>query len=391
MATTATKPAAKAATARLSNIDVLRGLVMMVMCIDHARDYTMFHPADPMVLADTPPDVFVFRVLAHMCAPTFVFLAGISIWLSGWRKEKGALWRHLLSRGAILCLLEVTVVNWAWSFNPAFRILYLQIIWATGIAMMAMAALIHVPRGALAALCGAVLLLHNLLDGVHFQEGTFMHYLWSFLLQKNLLPLGGEMMARTTYPVLPVIAVMGLGYVAGQCYTHLGAAQRKKRLMAASVAMLALFVVFRVFLGFGDSSPVISGEGAAVWLMSVLNTTKYPLSLDFVLLYLSLPVLFLALTDGRQLRGITLTLGRVPMFFYILHLYVLHTIILLWLLWHGVDIDLRSHLGGVPADVGYTMGEMLAAVAATIAILYWPCRWYHNVKRSRRYRITRYI
>lgn len=364
---------------------------MILMCIDHARDYTLFHPSDPMILSATPFSVWLLRVLAHFCAPTFIFLAGISIWMAGRRKEKADLSSFLFVRGAILCLLEITIVNWAWSFNPCFHTIYLQIIWAMGIAMMAMGALIHLPRHLLAGGCMAVLLLHNLFDGVRFEENSFMFYLWSLLIQKNLLPLGEHLMARTTYPVLPVIALMGLGYAVGKWYTHLDAATRKKNLRYTAFAMLGLFVLFRLVIGYGDSSPVETGKGALTYLMSALNTTKYPLSLDFILLYLSIPVLILSVTDGKEIKGITVTLGRVPMFFYILHLYLLHAIILLWLVWQGEEIDFSRNLGGVAATTGYPMEFLWLVIPFTVAVLYIPCRWYYGIRKKKRYAITKYL
>ena len=237
----------------------------------------------------------------------------------------------------------------------------------------------------------AVLLLHNLFDGVRFEENSFMFYLWSLLIQKNLLPLGEHLMARTTYPVLPVIALMGLGYVVGKWYTHLDAATRKKNLRYTAFAMLGLFVLFRLVIGYGDSSPIETGKGTLTYFMSALNTTKYPLSLDFILLYLSIPVLILSVTDGKEIKGITVTLGRVPMFFYILHIYLLHAIILLWLVWQGEEIDFSRNLGGVAATTGYPMEFLWLVIPFTVAVLYIPCKWYYGIRKKKRYAITKYL
>lgn len=376
---------------RLTNIDMLRGIVMILMCIDHARDYTLFHPTDPMTLSDTPFSVWLLRVLAHFCAPTFIFLAGISAWISGRRKEKGELSLFLFTRGAILCLLEVTLVNWGWSYNPLYHTIYLQVIWAIGVAMMSMAALIHISRPVLAGLCITVLVIHNFFSDIRFEDNTFMFYLWSLLLQKNLLPLGGEFVARTTYPVLPVIALMGLGYIAGKWYTHLDSETRKRYLRNTALIMLGCFVLFRLIIGYGDSSPIEYDNGIGGFIMSVMNTTKYPLSLNFILLYLSIPILILSLTDSKEIKGITVTLGRVPMFFYILHLYILHGIILIWLLLHNESIDMNKYLGGVPTSTGYPMEFLWFVVPFTVLVLYYPCKWYYNIKKTKKYRITNYI
>lgn len=369
---------------------MLRGIVMILMCIDHARDYTLYHPTDPMILSDTPFSVWLLRVMAHFCAPTFIFLAGISAWMAGKKKYKSELSVFLFTRGLILCILELTLVNWGWSFNPTFHTIYLQVIWAIGIAMISLSALIHVPRYIIAALGLSILLFHNLLDGVTFEKDSFMFYFWSILLQKNLLPVGGEFMFRTTYPVLPVIAIMCLGYTTGKWYTDLSQEIRKKYLMTTSMIMLACFILFRS-IGYGDSSPIDTHHGIQTFIMSFLNTTKYPLSLDFTLLYLSIPIFILSITDGKDYKGIPVTLGRVPMFFYIIHLYILHTIILIWMITHGYEINFTESLGGVPSTCGYPIEFLWFVIPFTVLILYFPCRWYHNLKRSKRYRITNYI
>lgn len=369
---------------------MLRGIVMILMCIDHARDYTIYHPSDPMTLSDTPFSVWFLRILAHFCAPTFIFLAGISAWIAGKKREKSELSVFLFTRGLILCLLEVTLVNWGWSFNPVFHIIYLQVIWAIGIAMISLSALIHIPRTILAAISLSILLFHNLFDGITFENNSFMFYLWSILLQKNLLPVGSEFMFRTTYPVLPVIAIMCLGYTAGKWYTDLSQKTRKRYLAYTSLIMFACFILFRT-TGYGDSSPVDTQNGIQAFIMSFMNTTKYPLSLDFTLLYLSVPIFILSITDGKECKGIPVTLGRVPMFFYIIHLYILHAIILIWLIIHDCEINFTENLGGVSPTCGYPMEFLWFVIPFTVMILYFPCRWYHNLKRTRKYIITNYI
>lgn len=372
---------------------MLRGLVMIFMCIDHARDYTLHHPADPMVIDDTHWMVYLLRILAHTCAPTFVFLAGISAHLVGSRKTLLQLRQFLLTRGAVLCLLEVTLVNWGWSFNPTFHICFLQIIWATGIAMIMLAGAVGLPRKFLLILCILILGLHNLADGIRFEEGTVAHYLWSILLQKNLLPVVGDFMVRTTYPVLPVAAVMGLGYCAGSWYTSLDADGRRRKLWTATASLFALFLATRIVLGYGDPHAVESDHGIGRYLLSLPNATKYPMSLHFVLLYLSVTTAILALTEGRSFPvcNILPVLGRTPMFFYIIHLYVLHAIMLVYLAVNGHEIDLDATLGGIPEGTGYPLWLLFVAVAFTVSVLVIPCRKYYRLKASRRYRWTAYI
>ena len=198
-------------------------------------------------------------------------------------------------------------------------------------------------------------------------------------------------MVRTTYPVLPVMAIMGLGYIVGKWYTHFDSDKRKKYLLNTSLVMVSSFVFFRIIIGYGDSSPIDTNNGIQSYIISVMNTTKYPMSLDFILIYLSIPICILSLTDNKNFIGFTVTLGRVPMFFYVLHIYILHLLILIWLIIHGEYIDLYKNLGGVPSDTGYPIEILLFIVPATIAILYIPCKWYYNIKRKKQYTITNYL
>lgn len=184
---------------------------------------------------------------------------------------------------------------------------------------------------------------------------------------------------------------MGLGYVTGKWYTHFDSDKRKRYLLNTSLIMILLFVFFRIIIGYGDSSPIVTDNGILEYIVSVMNTTKYPMSLDFILLYLSIPICILSQTDNKDFKGITVTLGRVPMFFYVLHIYILHFIILIWLIIHGENIDLYNNLGGVSPDKGYPIEALLFVVSLTIAILYIPCKGYYDIKRQKRYMITSYL
>lgn len=379
---------------RLRNIDILRGIVMIVMCIDHARDYTMHHPMDPMDLSNTSLSVYLLRILAHLCAPAFILLAGISVRLLSQKKSKKDLSSFLLSRGLILCLLEFTLVNWGWTFNPFYHITYLQVIWATGIAMIVLSVLIHLKEKYIAAVALIILFGHNLFDSVHFQPNTIQYYIWSFLEQKNLLPIVGSWSVRTTYPVLPVIALMAFGFVLGRVYKkEVFAQNRILTLRSLSCISFLLFLLCRMILNYGDPHLVEWTESPVYTLMSLFNVTKYPLSLQFVLLATSVISLFLSLTDSLQVkdRNPLLILGQVPMFFYILHLYVLHSIILIILSVKGIKIDLIHNFGGVPPYFGVPLWWLIWIVSLTLIILVPLCQWYRTFKFSRRHKWTSYI
>ncbi|GJH40059.1 membrane protein [Capnocytophaga sp. HP1101] len=374
---------------RLTNIDLLRGVVMLLMCIDHARDYTHYHPADPMLLPDTPNDVFVLRILAHWCAPTFVLLAGIAVAIVDNRLSKKDLAKYLLTRGAILMLLEVTLVNWGWSFNPLYKVTYLQVIWAIGVAMIALSALVFLSRKCIALISIAILILHPLVNALQWNN-DFMHYLWSFLLQKNMLLVGFGHYVRTTYPVLPIIAIMALGYVIGAWYSQ-PTPKRKIKLFTLGVVMFSTGIALR-FIGYGDAS-ILDYNSSVPLLMQVFNVTKYPISLPFALLFVGLSLIVLALTDGKQfsLKNLLIILGQTPMFFYILHLYLLHCGVVLYILYQGETLDFTTYLGGVPPTFGITMMQMYGLVLLVILLSLPLCKWYRRLKSSKRFSILRYL
>lgn len=320
---------------RLPSIDALRGLVMLLMLLDHVRETFFLHRqvSDPMDIASTEPGLFVSRTLAHLCAPVFVLLTGLSASLfaekHGHRAEASA---FLFKRGLFLVLLELTLVNFAWTGQFPPSVIYLQVIWVIGLSMLALAALLWLPR---AVLLGLSLLLiggHNLLDGVHFAAGEALHVPWAILHDRGWIEFGDALRLRTSYPLLPWIGVIGLGYGLGPWFSA-GAdvGQRQRRLLWAGLAALAGFVLLRLLNGYGER-PWVSGDSGLQTLMSFFNITKYPPSLLFIALTLGLGLLVLRALERRQERRWVALLGvfgGAPMFFYLLHLYVLKGLYLL--------------------------------------------------------------
>ncbi|SEC11097.1 Uncharacterized membrane protein [Pseudomonas saponiphila] len=320
---------------RLPSIDALRGLVMLLMLLDHVRETFFLHRqvSDPMDIASTEPGLFFSRTLAHLCAPVFVLLTGLSASLfadkHGHRAEASA---FLFKRGLFLVLLELTLVNFAWTGQFPPSVIYLQVIWVIGLSMLALAALLWLPR---AVLLGLSLLLiggHNLLDSVHFAAGEALHVPWAILHDRGWIEFGDALRLRTSYPLLPWIGVIGLGYGLGPWFsagTDVG--QRQRRLLWAGLAALAGFVLLRLLNGYGEQ-PWVSGDSGLQTLMSFFNITKYPPSLLFIALTLGLGLLVLRALERRQERRWVALLGvfgGAPMFFYLLHLYVLKGLYLL--------------------------------------------------------------
>ncbi|WP_348698407.1 heparan-alpha-glucosaminide N-acetyltransferase domain-containing protein [Duganella fentianensis] len=314
---------------RIATIDVLRGLVMALMLVDHVREsFFAHHPvADPMALASTPPALFFTRMAAHFCAPVFVFLTGLSAWLyahpaSGPRDASG----FLLKRGLLLVLLELTLVNFAWYGQWPPATFYLQVIWVIGLAMLALAALHRLPLRWLAAGGALIVCGHNAVSGLRLAPDDAGYALWTLLLQRGYLLADGALQIKVSYPLLPWIGVILLGYAAGPLYAASMPAQRRRQLLtlAGALALLTL-VLLRGSNLYGEAQPWGQGADALSTLMSMLNFSKYPPSLDYLLLTLGGAALLAAALEGHAhaLTRYFATLGSAPMFFYLLHLLVL--------------------------------------------------------------------
>ncbi|XYJ11743.1 DUF1624 domain-containing protein [Telluria sp. B2] len=321
-----------AAQRRIMSIDALRGLVMVFMLADHVRETFLLHMqvSDPMDVAATPPSLFVSRLIAHLCAPVFVFLTGLSACLYAAKHRDGpaAAASFLARRGLFLVVLELTLINFAWTATFPPKVIYLQVIWAIGLSMLALACLVRLPRSALAALGLLIVAGHNLLDPVHFAAGHPLHALWAVLHERGWLEVGESLRLRTSYPVLPWIGIICLGYACGPWFAQGVAPQaRQGRLLGWAAAALAGFVLLRALNVYGDRpwGPGMTTEQA---IMSFFNVTKYPPSLLFAALTLGIGLLLLVLLERRHgvLAANLAVLGAAPMFFYILHLYVLQVI-----------------------------------------------------------------
>ncbi|MFY0476211.1 DUF1624 domain-containing protein [Achromobacter marplatensis] len=369
--------------ARLRSIDALRGLVIVIMLLDHVRETFFLHHqvVDPMDVSATDPALYFSRLLAHLCAPVFVFLTGMSAWLYGAKAgSRGAAAAFLAKRGLFLVLLEVLVVNFAWTFQFPPSVVYLQVIWVIGLSMLALAALLWLPRAALVVIGVVLVAGHNALDAVHFAEGEIMHVPWAVLHDRGWIHLGDALRLRTSYPLLPWIGVIALGFAVGPWFqAGMPAAVRQRRLWLAGFAALAGFAVLRAINGYGQAQAWAVQTDALHTVMSFLNITKYPPSLMFLLLTLGLGMCLLVLIERAQSAawvGVLCVFGAAPMFFYLLHLYVLKALYLagegVWGLNHGKFF-------GVDQLWAVWLIAALLAVA-----LYWPVRWFGRLKAARR-------
>ncbi|AIG00794.1 membrane protein [Pseudomonas fluorescens] len=370
------------ARTRLLSIDALRGLVILFMLLDHVRETFLLHRqvSDPMSIDMTEPALFISRTLAHLCAPVFVLLTGLSAFLYGEKHQgRGDVSAFLFKRGLFLVVLELTLVNFAWTFQLPPSVIYMQVIWAIGVSMIALAALVWLPRPLLIGLALLIMGGHNLLDGLHFAAGSALHIPWTILHERSWIEVGDTLRLRTTYPVLPWIGVIALGYGIGPWFTDsMPAAQRQRYLLLAGVGALVGFVVLRAINGYGEA-PWQVYDSHVQTLMSFFNITKYPPSLLFLALTLGMGFLLLLGCERagqRRWIGTLAVFGAAPMFFYLLHLYVLKVLYVTGVALFG--LNQQTHFGFDSVEVVW-----LVALFLPLA-LYLPVRWFARLKARRR-------
>jgi uncharacterized membrane protein len=367
---------------RLLSIDALRGLVILFMLLDHVRETFLLHRqvSDPMSIDSTEPALFISRTLAHLCAPVFVLLTGLSAFLYG-QKYQGRrdVSAFLFKRGLFLVVLEFTLVNFAWTFQLPPSVIYLQVIWAIGISMLALAALVWLPRPLLIVLALVIIGGHNLLDGLHFDPGSALHIPWTILHERSWIDVSDTLRLRTTYPVLPWIGVIALGYGLGPWFASATRpAVRQRFLLLGGVSALAGFVLLRALNGYGEK-PWQAYDNGVQTLMSFFNVTKYPPSLLFLALTLGIGLLLLLAFERaghRRWIGVLAVFGSVPMFFYLLHLYVLKVLYVACVALFGVNHGNYFGFDSIGA-------VWLMALALPLA-LYPPVRWFAALKARRR-------
>jgi uncharacterized membrane protein len=385
--------------ARLTSIDALRGAIMVIMALDHTRDF--FHAGamafSPEDLARTTPLLFFTRWVTHICAPVFLFTAGIGAFLRLQRpgSTKGQLSRFLWTRGLWLVVIELTVMRLAMNFSLATRYpVLLLVLWALGISMIALAALIHLPRRALAIASLAVIALHNGLDGLQAQQFGAFSWLWQVLHQQGVFVVFGIPFV-VAYPVLPCIALMAAGFAAGPIFL-LEPQDRRRVLVRWGTAVIAGFVILRAINIYGDPAPWSVQPTAPFTVLSFFRTTKYPLSLDFVLMTIGPALLALTWLERRALpAGHPLVIfGRVPFFYYVTHFWILHAIAssFAWLRYGSTSLAFLFNplpsMGGprelFPADFGYPLWVTYAVWLSVVLLLYPLCKWFAGVKARRR-------
>ncbi len=363
---------------------------MVIMALDHTRHY--FHLGafenSPTDLAVTTPVIFFTRFITHFCAPVFVFLVGTSAFLYGSKKTKPSLFKFLITRGLWLIFVELAIMSFIWYFNIHYNIFYLQVIWAIGFSMIILAILIYLPPKIL-LIAGLLLVFgHNLLDGVTMEGKSITSLIWYLLHQESLIIFSEKFVLIVGYPVLPWIGVMALGYCFGGFYSKdFDVATRKKWLLRLGLGAIVLFLILRGTNVYGDLVPWTTQKSATYTILSFLNVTKYPPSLSFLLITLGPAFLFLYWTETikNKFTDFFLVFGRVPFFYYILHILIIHFFALLGLLITGGNWRMMILTGDVLTSgrldsYGYPLWVVYLIWIGIVLLLYPLSKKYMTYK-----------
>lgn len=375
---------------RIQSIDLLRGLVMVIMALDHCRDFLHFDSIigkGPLDFNTTTPGLFLTRWITHFCAPVFIFLAGTSIFFVKQKRTLNYLTRFLLTRGLWLIVLEVTIIYYGWVGNLSYHFVGLFVIWALGCSMIIMAGLVHLPKKLLLALGILLVFGHNLLDRFDGQvTETTGGFLWSVFHVPHVFPLDSSHNLFIGYPLMPWIGIMILGYLFGNLYSaDVSYEKRKKTLIQLGLGSIGLFILLRSGNFYGDAHFWQTQSTGIFSILSFVDTTKYPPSLLYALMTIGPAFLFLAYAEtwkNKFLDAITV-FGRVPFFYYILHIYLIHAVAFIVFFASGYtlsDLDPSSIFGGFPKGFGVSLWAVYALWALVVVILYFPCRWYNTYK-----------
>jgi uncharacterized membrane protein len=372
--------------ARLESIDVLRGVIMILMALDHTRDFFGIPGQNPTDLASATSALFLTRWVTFFCAPVFFLLTGTGAALSRRQRSQAELSRFLLTRGLWLIFLEVVLLRcFAYQFNVDYRVTMLLVVWALGWAMITLSALVWLPASVVTALGLLVILGHNLFDSVRSANP-----LWSILHSPGFV-LNGEHVVFVAYPLIPWIGVTAVGYGLGQVYGW-DTDRRRALLLRLGLALSLAFLVVRGLNAYGDPAPWMWQKSAAFTVLSFLNTTKYPPSLSFLVMTLGPAIVFLSFLDRgtpRMLRP-ALVFGKVPLFYYLLHFALIHLLAVgtCYLRygsahWMFESPDLAHYPFTAPPGWGYSLPVVNLAWAFVVVAMYPLCRWFAALKQRR--------
>lgn len=378
---------------RVQSIDILRGVIMLIMAIDHTREY--FHigaiTSDPSNLANTTPLLFFTRWITYFCAPTFVFLSGLSAYLAATRRTKGELAGFLIKRGLWLVFVEVAIITLALSFNPLYSAIVLQVIWAIGISMILLGLLVRLPLRVIGLIGLLIIIGHDLLNNIKLAPNGTEDILMKlfFTARGTVFVLDKTHFVFDLYAVIPWTGIMLLGYAFGSLYqAKYKPVQRKTVLIYASLLLFLVFMALRLINAYGDPAPWSVQKNGVFTFMSFLNISKYPPSLIYTCLTLSVALLVLALTEKSvgKLAGFFKVYGSVPFFYYVLHFYIIRVLTVVVFFLQGFKtsqiVTPNNPFLFTPPGFGFSIGWVYLVWLAIILSLYYPCKWFSNYKKT---------
>ena len=375
---------------RITSIDFVRGLVMIIMALDHVRDIIHISATtqDPTNLETTTPALFMTRWITHLCAPTFVFLSGTSAYLSMKNQANFSKNRHFLfKRGLWLVFLNFTLVNFGIFFDIKFSVLFSQVIAAIGFGFIGLALLLKLSARQLGILGLIIILGHDLFNGVSFARGTVLDVVWSFLMGSNFYQISPHLALLVTYPYIPWLGIMLAGYSCGELF-NLPSENRKKLFFQIGLSALILFVALRTFNIYGDISHWSFQKSSVFSFFSFINASKYPPSLLYTLMTLGISFLLLSALDSIQNKAtdIVSVYGKVPLFYYIVHWFFIHAVAFSVFFIQGYqwsDLQFDGFGFGRPKDGGgLDLFGIYVAWLGIVAFLYPICKWYSDYKMA---------
>jgi uncharacterized membrane protein len=387
-----TAPGETTARARIESVDVVRGIIMILMALDHVRDYFGDAAASPTNLGTTTAALFFTRWVTHFCAPVFFLLTGTGAYLSLRRRTTGNLSRFLLTRGLWLIALELTVMRFFWQFNADYRLTVLTVLWALGWAMIVLAALVHLPPRVVTALGVVMIASHDLFDAVRASSLGALAPLWTALHAPGVLLAGPDHVVFAAYTLVPWVGVTAVGYGLGQLYAS-PVERRRALLLRLGGGMTAGFLLLRAANVYGDPSRWTAQRTPAFTALSFINTTKYPPSLLFLLMTLGPALLLLWAVDERTPRVLrpALVIGKVPLFYYLLHVALMHlaAVVACYVRygdahWMVESPSLDRYPVTQPPGWPAPLPVVYLAWAGVVLALYPLCRWYAGLKQRRR-------
>lgn len=381
---------------RINSIDLLRGLVMIIMALDHTRDFIHSQALvdDPLNLQTTTPWLFLTRFITHYCAPVFIFLAGTSGFFQSLRKSKAFLSRFLITRGLWLVAVELFIMSFAFTFDPTYSFFALQTIWAIGISMILLGVAIRLPFWAIFSTGFVLVAGHNLLDyyeaSVIANDPQATFPLWySVLHRQGFYPfqLAGSRVLLVLYPLIPWIGLMMLGYCFGRIFT-LEAERRVKLLTLLGGGLILLFVALRAANGYGDPQPWSPQKSTLYTFFSFINVAKYPPSLLFLSITIGPALLFLAWAGNAssRLARMVIIFGRVPFFYYILHFFLIHAVATVLFFSRGHSFaegwNTAAPFKFVLPGEGYSLLVTYIVWIGVVVALYPVCKWFSEYKKT---------